>query len=103
MILLMDLLTVDEDVIDRVTREFRFDIDLLDDRLIGAIAWTARQHGTRGLPIGLFGASTGAAAALRAAAERPDIVRVVVSRGGRPDLAGAALGRVQGPRLLAGS
>jgi putative phosphoribosyl transferase len=98
--LLMDLLTAEEDTVDQVTREYRFDIDLLSERLSGAIGWTAARQDTLGLPVGLFGASTGAAAALRAAAERPGIVRAVVSRGGRPDLAGGALARVQAPTLL---
>src|SRR5918993_1554498 len=90
--LLMDLLTRDEDEVDRFTRQFRFDIGLLGDRLTGAIDWLERQSETRELPIGLFGASTGAAAALQAAAARPERVRTVISRGGRPDLAGGALG-----------
>ena len=98
--LLMDLLTREEDEVDRFTRQFRFDIGLLADRLTGAIDWLERQPETRDLPIGLFGASTGAAAALRAAAARPDRVRPVVSRGGRPDLAGEALERVRAPTLL---
>jgi putative phosphoribosyl transferase len=98
--LLMDLLTRDEEEVDRFTRQFRFDIGLLGDRLVGAIDWLERQSETRELPIGLFGASTGAAAALLAAAARPDRVRTVVSRGGRPDLAGEALERVQVPTLL---
>jgi len=98
--LLMDLLTRDEDEIDRFTRQFRFDIGLLADRLTGAIDWLERQPETRELPIGLFGASTGAAAALRAAADRPERVRAVVSRGGRPDLAGEALEHVRAPTLL---
>jgi putative phosphoribosyl transferase len=98
--LLMDLLTREEDEVDRFTRQFRFDIGLLADRLTGAIDWLERQPETRDLPIGLFGASTGAAAALRAAAARPDRVRTVVSRGGRPDLAGEALERVRAPTLL---
>jgi putative phosphoribosyl transferase len=98
--LLMDLLTRDEDEIDRFTRQFRFDIGLLAERLTGAIDWLERRPETRELPIGLFGASTGAAAALRAAAARPDRVRAVVSRGGRPDLAGEALERVRAPTLL---
>src|SRR5215211_5199301 len=97
--LLMDLLTRDEDEVDRFTRQFRFDIGLLADRLTGAIDWLGRQSETRELPIGLFGASTGAAAALQAAAARPDRARAVVSRGGRPDLA-KALERVQAPTLL---
>ena len=98
--LLMDLLTREEDEVDRFTRQFRFDIGLLADRLTGAIDWLEPQTETRDLPIGLFGASTGAAAALRAAAARPDRVRAVVSRGGRPDLAGEALERVRTPTLL---
>lgn len=98
--LLMDLLTAEEDVIDQVTREFRFDIDLLSERLTDALDWTVERQETQELPVGLFGASTGAAAALRAAAARPGIVRAVVSRGGRPDLAGDALGQVRTPTLL---
>lgn len=98
--LLMDLLTHDEDAVDQFTRQFRFDIDLLADRLTGAVDWLKRQPETRELPIGLIGASTGAAAALRAAAARPDRVRAVVSRGGRPDLAGEALAHVWAPTLL---
>jgi putative phosphoribosyl transferase len=98
--LLMDLLTRDEDEVDRFTRQFRFDIGLLADRLTGAIDWLEAQPETRELPIGLFGASTGAAAALRATAARPDRVRAVVSRGGRPDLAGEALARAWAPTLL---
>ena len=98
--LLMDLLTRDEDEVDRFTRQFRFDIELLADRLTGAIDWLERQAETRELLVGLFGASTGAAAALQAAAARPNRVRAVVSRGGRPDLAGDALERVQAPTLL---
>lgn len=98
--LLMDLLTRDEDAVDQYTREFRFNIDLLGDRVTEVAGWVAQNPGTRDLPIGLFGASTGAAAALRAAAARPDLVRAVVSRGGRPDLAGDALPRVQAPTLL---
>ena len=96
----MDLLTADEDAVDRVTRQYRFDIPLLGDRLTGAIDWLRANPATRGLSIGLFGASTGAAAALRAAAARPAAVFAVVSRGGRPDLAGEALGRVRAPTLL---
>ena len=98
--LLMDLLTRDEDTVDQFTRQFRFDIGLLADRLTGAIDWLEERPETRELPIGLFGASTGAAAALQAAAARPDRVRAVVSRGGRPDLAGEALARVRAPTLL---
>lgn len=98
--LLIDLLTEDEEEAERFTRHLRFDIGLLADRLVGAIDWLGRNPSTRGLPIGLFGASTGAGAALVAAAQRPDVVRAVVSRGGRPDLAGAALPRVRAPTLL---
>jgi putative phosphoribosyl transferase len=98
--LLMDLLTRDEDAVDQFTREFRFDIGLLADRLTGAIDWVEQRPETRGLPVGLFGASTGAAAAIQAAAARPDRVRAVVSRGGRPDLAGESLERVRAPTLL---
>ncbi len=98
--LLMDLLTREEDAVDQYTRQHRFDIDLLSGRLSGAIDWLTQQPATRDLPIGLFGASTGAAAALRAAAARPERVRAVVSRGGRPDLAGAALPLVTAPTLL---
>jgi dienelactone hydrolase len=98
--LLLDLLTADEEAIDAYSAHYRFDIDLLAGRLAGAVDWLAREKGTAALPIGTFGASTGAAAALLAAAERPNLVRAVVSRGGRPDLAGAALTRVQAPTLL---
>src|SRR5690606_33211883 len=80
--------------------ELRFDIPLLARRLVAAIDWLGQQPETAPLPIGTFGASTGAAAALIAAAERPDVVRAVVSRGGRPDLAGDALDRVRAPTLL---
>jgi pimeloyl-ACP methyl ester carboxylesterase len=119
---LVDLLTPQEETLDERTGEFRFDIDLLADRLTGIVDWlrtdqadgsTPREAGTPagqgGLPageagtrapIGLFGASTGAAAALVAAAARPDEVTAVVSRGGRPDLAGSALGRVRAATLL---
>ncbi|MEX0704917.1 MAG: dienelactone hydrolase family protein [Planctomycetales bacterium] len=93
-------LTADEEKIDEVTRELRFDIELLADRLTGAVDWASRDEHTAGLPIGLFGASTGAAAALIAAARRPEAVRAVVSRGGRPDLAGDALAQVRAPTLL---
>lgn len=98
--LLADLLTMDEERVDRVTAQLRFDIDLLGQRVIGLIDW-ARQHpATSRLPIGLFGASTGAAAALVAAAARPSDVSAVVSRGGRPDLAGASLPLVLAPTLM---
>ncbi|RKS68401.1 dienelactone hydrolase [Actinomadura pelletieri DSM 43383] len=98
--LLFDLLTPHEDETDAFTGEFRFDIDLLTRRLTGAVDWAAGAPRAAGLPIGLFGASTGAAAALRTAAERSEQVRAVVSRGGRPDLAGGALERVAAPVLL---
>jgi putative phosphoribosyl transferase len=98
--LLIDLLTPDEEAIDLRTRHLRFDIALLAERLIGATDWLTQTPATRELRIGYFGASTGAAAALVAAAERPAAVGAVVSRGGRPDLAGAALARVRAPTLL---
>ncbi len=98
--LLMDLLTRDEEAIDQYTRQHRFDIGLLADRLTGAIDWLGQNPTTRELPIGLFGASTGAAAALRSAAARPEHISAVVSRGGRPDLAGDALPEVRAPTLL---
>ena len=98
--LLMDLLTVEEEQIDQRTRELRFDIPVLAARLSGAVDWLSKRDETRALPIAIFGASTGAAAALVTAADRPDRVRLVISRGGRPDLAGDALGRVAAPTLL---
>jgi putative phosphoribosyl transferase len=98
--LLTDLLTPEEEVLDARTRELRFDIGLLSDRLIGVIDWLLIQPQTATLPIGLFGASTGAAAALVAAAERPEVVHAVVSRGGRPDMAGPAVLEVRAPTLL---
>ena len=98
--LLVDLLTEDEEAIDMLTADLRFDIELLSQRVIGATDWLKKNPDTRDLAIGYFGASTGAAAALVAAAERPDVVRAVVSRGGRPDLAGPALERVRAPTLL---
>lgn len=94
--LLLDLLTEDE-ALDRANV---FDIDLLAQRLVDAIDWAGRQPQTAKLPIGIFGASTGAAAAIKAAAARPAQVRTVVSRGGRPDLAADALGRLAAPILL---
>ncbi|MER7888601.1 dienelactone hydrolase family protein [Micromonospora sp. NPDC094482] len=97
---LVDLLTPEEDEVDARTAELRFDIGLLAGRLAAIVDWLAAEPATRGLPIGLFGASTGAAAALVGAAARPDQVRAVVSRGGRPDLAGAALAAVRAPTLL---
>ncbi|WP_189600267.1 dienelactone hydrolase family protein [Streptomyces lateritius] len=98
--LLMDLLTAREEQVDVVTARHRFDIGLLGRRLVSAIDWLGEQPATARLPVTLFGASTGAAAALVAAAERPGPVRSVVSRGGRPDLAGDVLSRVRAPVLL---
>jgi putative phosphoribosyl transferase len=98
--LLVDLLTADEEVRDARTRDLRFDIGLLADRLSGIVARLGREPETAGLPVGLFGASTGAAAALVAAAGRPGAIAAVVSRGGRPDLAGPALVQVAAPTLM---
>jgi dienelactone hydrolase len=98
--LLLDLLTPEEEAIDVRTYEFRFDIARLAGRVVAAIDWAVGDPRVASLPIGCFGASTGAAAALIAAAERPGFVRAVISRGGRPDLAGDALPRVQAPTLL---
>lgn len=98
--LLIDLLTEEEERRDVLTAEHRFDIPLLGRRLVAAVDWLAGQPETRDLPVVLFGASTGAAAALVAAADRPDRVLTVVSRGGRPDLADDALAAVQAPVLL---
>ena len=98
--LLLDLLTSQEEQVDLRTRELRFDIARLARRLTGAADWLAQQRDTALLPLTVFGASTGAAAALITAAERPERVRLVISRGGRPDLAGDALARVQAPTLL---
>jgi putative phosphoribosyl transferase len=97
--LLLDLLTAGEEL-DLRTRHLRFDVALLGRRVIATIDWLASDATTKELPVGCFGASTGAAAALIAAAERPERVGAVVSRGGRPDLAGEALGRVSAPTLL---
>jgi putative phosphoribosyl transferase len=98
--LLMDLLTESEESVDDVSGRLRFDIPLLARRLTAATDWIAMEPATRELPVGYFGASTGAGAALVAAAERPDRVAAVVSRGGRPDLAGDALARVRSATLL---
>ncbi|HEY6827040.1 MAG TPA: hypothetical protein VI259_09280 [Gemmatimonadaceae bacterium] len=98
--LLFDLLTPDEVAVDEVTRHLRFDIGFLATRLVDVTDWIGTQAIVADLPIGYFGASTGAAAALVAAASRPAAVRAVVSRGGRPDLAMPALERVQAPTLL---
>jgi dienelactone hydrolase len=97
--LLMDLLTAEEERVDAYTAHLRFDVDLLARRLGAATDWLAREEATRSLPVGYFGASTGAAAALLAAAERPEVT-AVVSRGGRPDLAGPSLALVRAPTLL---
>ena len=97
--LLFDLLTLEEEEIDSVTAEMRFDIPLLMGRLLAVTAWTRSHPQLQGLNIGYFGASTGAAAALAAAARAPDI-GAIVSRGGRPDLAGSALAQVRAPTLL---
>jgi putative phosphoribosyl transferase len=86
--------------VDFETSQLRFDIELLAERLVEATTWLTSDADTRKLPIGYFGASTGAGAALMAAAERPARIGAVVSRGGRPDLAGAALPKVQAPTLL---
>lgn len=108
-ILLFDLLTVDEEAVDMRTAHLRFDIPLLARRLVGATDWLVRDSDissndssslAMGLAIGYFGASTGAAAALVAAAKRPDKIKAVVSRGGRPDLAGDSLPKVRAPTLL---
>lgn len=98
--LLIDLLTTSEERVDIQTAHLRFDIGFLADRLAGAKEWLAKQPETRNLRIGYFGASTGAAAALVAAALHPEKIGAVVSRGGRPDLAGNLLPRVQAPTLL---
>lgn len=98
--LLFDLLTSEEEEIDMQTRQMRFDIDLLADRLVGATDWLSHQDTAQGRPLGYFGASTGAAAAMIAASERPDLIEAVVSRGGRADLAKSALPSVQAATLL---
>ncbi len=98
--LLFDLLTSEEEEIDMRTGRLRFDIDLLAQRTVATVDWLSKQDYAGGLEIGLFGSSTGAAAALIAAAERPDKIAAVVSRGGRPDMAEAFLDRVEAPTLL---
>ena len=98
--LLFDLLTQEEEATDMHTREHRFNIGLLAERLVHATRWAKQQEETRDLRIGYFGSSTGGAAALAAAAEIPQDVAAVVSRGGRPDLACDALPKVQAPTLL---
>lgn len=98
--LLLDLLTVEEERAEARTGHFRFDIEMLSLRLAAATRWLLTQRDLRALPVGYFGASTGAAAAIAAAAELPDNVGAIVSRGGRPDLAGGALELVRAPTLL---
>ena len=97
---LMDLLTPAEEEIDSRTAELRFNVELLAQRMIAAVDWVRQQTATEALDIGLFGASTGAAAALVAAAQRSGEVRAIVARGGRPDLAGSALEKVRAATLL---
>jgi len=98
--LLIDLFTAEEEQVDNRTAHLRFDIGLLAERLVAATDWLTRNPDTVSMGISYFGASTGGGAALVAAAERPQAVRAVVSRGGRPDLAGEALSRAQAPTLL---
>jgi dienelactone hydrolase len=98
--LLMDLLSEEEEKVDMATAHLRFDIPLLGERLVAATAWATKQPSTREFRFGYFGSSTGAAAALVAAARRPDHVAAIVSRGGRPDLAKPVLDRVRAPTLL---
>ena len=98
--LLIDLLTQEEEAVDEFTGEFRFNIDLLAQRLVHATEWVKKNPNTKSLVVGYFGASTGAAAALIAAAKLPEQVKAIVSRGGRPDLAGQHLPNVKAPTLL---
>ncbi|MHB1546313.1 MAG: dienelactone hydrolase family protein [bacterium] len=98
--LLFDLLTAEEETIDNYTAEYRFNIELLAKRLVDVTDWILKENSLKGLKLGYFGASTGAAAALIAAAERPDVIYAVVSRGGRPDLAMRSLPKVKAPTLL---
>ena len=98
--LLFDLLTAEEEKIDNYTAEYRFNIELLAKRLIDVTDWLIKEPSLKSLKLGYFGASTGAAAALAAAAKRPDIIYAVVSRGGRPDLAIESLPGVKAPTLL---
>jgi dienelactone hydrolase len=98
--LLFDLLTQEEEIIDEKTAQLRFDIELLAKRLVKVTDWVQNNPETKNLNIGYFGASTGAGAALVAAAERPNVIKAVVSRGGRPDLAGRRLVEVECPTLL---
>lgn len=98
--LLFDLLSPEEEAVDLQTREFRFDIGLLADRVEAATRWLTAERALSALPVGYYGASTGAAAALTASLRHPATVKAIVSRGGRPDLAGAALPDVAAPTLL---
>jgi putative phosphoribosyl transferase len=98
--LLIDLLTEEEDAVDEYTGQFRFNVNMLAERLADSTQWLRRRRNEKKLSVGYFGASTGAAAALIAAAKFPDDVRAVVSRGGRPDLAGKNLSKVKAPTLL---
>ena len=98
--LLFDLLTAEEERVDVITRELRFDISMLAERVVGAVRWLKSQHLTKGMKIGLIGSSTGASAALVAAATLGESIQAVVSRGGRPDLAGDSLPRVTAPTTL---
>jgi putative phosphoribosyl transferase len=98
--LLFDLLTEEEEIVDDQTAELRFNIPFLAERLLSATEWLSEQRETKNLNIGYFGASTGAGAAIEAAAKKPDLIQAVVSRGGRPDLADKALALVKAPTLL---
>jgi dienelactone hydrolase len=99
--LVVDLLTIEEEVVDNLTKEHRFNIELLAQRLVSCTDWTLQNPELRHLKIGYFGASTGAAAALVAAVARPNVISAIVSRGGRPDLAGkAVLDQIEAPTLL---
>jgi dienelactone hydrolase len=97
---LVDLLTAQEEVVDSYTRHLRFDIPLLAQRLVGVTDWLSQFKSSQDLKIGYFGASTGSAAAIIAASNRPGVIKAIVSRGGRPDLAASALARVDVPTLL---
>jgi dienelactone hydrolase len=98
--LLIDLLTAEEESVDEYTGQYRFDVEMLAERLVDSTQWLKKNPATKNLAIGYFGASTGAAAALIAAAKLPDEIKAVVSRGGRPDLAGKHLSKVKAPTLL---
>jgi putative phosphoribosyl transferase len=98
--LLIDLLTAEEEDVDEYTGQYRFDVNMLGERLIDSTRWLKKNAETKNLAVGYFGASTGAAAALIAAANCTDVVKAVVSRGGRPDLAGKSLEKVNAPTLL---